>query len=79
MVKKDRISLPSLRRASNTSVQDSESLSLIDVVALRRCRTPAIGKSSVDLVRSSACGSSRSQEDGLEAHDIGCGCYGGSL
>jgi hypothetical protein len=77
--KKTRNHSPSLGGASNASIQDSKSLRLVDVVALRRRRTPAIGKSAVDLFRSSACGGSRSQKDGFEAHDIGLSCNGCGL
>ena len=62
--------LPSLQRASNTSVQNSKSLSVVDVVAVRRRAAPAIGKSAVDSASNSTCGGSRGQEDGLEAHGV---------
>ena len=64
--------LPSLQRASNTSVQNSKSLSVVDVVAVRRRAAPAIGKSTVDSAGNSACSGSRGQENGLEAHSV---CY----
>ena len=60
--------LPSLQRASNTSVQHSKSLGVIDVVAVRRRAAPAIGKSTVDSAGNSACSGSRGQNNGLEAH-----------
>ena len=62
--------LPSLQTASNTSVQNSKSLSLVDVVAVRRRAAPAIGESAVHSAGNSACSGSRGQEDGLEAHDV---------
>lgn len=71
---KSEMSLPSLCRASNTSAQDGKSLRLVDVVAIRRCRTPAIGKGAIDCVRYSAGGGSRGQENRLEAHDFGWYC-----
>lgn len=72
--KKSEISLPSLRRASDTSVQDRKSLCLVDVVAIRRRGAPSVGKGAVDGIGCSAGSGSRSQEDGLEAHDVGWGC-----
>jgi hypothetical protein len=60
--------LPSLQRASNTSVQHSKSLSVIDVVAVRRRAAPAIGKSAVDSAGDSTRSGSRGQKNGLEAH-----------
>ena len=62
--------LPSLQRASNTSVQNSKSLGVVDVVAVRRRAAPAIGKSAVDSASNSTCSGSRGQEDGLEAHGV---------
>lgn len=62
--------LPSLQRTSNTSVQNSQSLGVVDVVAVRRCAAPAIGKSAVDSACNSACSGSRGQENGLEAHSV---------
>lgn len=62
--------LPSLQRASNTSVQNSKSLGVVDVVAVRRRAAPAIGKSAVDGAGNSTCSGSRGQEHGLEAHDV---------
>lgn len=44
----EEIILPSLQRASHTSVQNSKSLSVVDVVAVRRRAAPAIGESAVD-------------------------------
>ena len=63
--------LPSLQRASNTSVQHSKSLSVIDVVAVRRRAAPAIGKSAVDSAGDSTCSGSRGQENRLETHGVG--------
>ena len=60
--------LPSLQRASNTSVQNSKSLGVVDVVAVRRRAAPAIGKSAVDSAGDSTRSGSRGQKNGLEAH-----------
>lgn len=60
--------LPGFGSTSNARVQDSEGLSVVDVVALGRRRTPAIGEGTVDRGRSSASGGHGCQKHRLKTH-----------